>query len=151
MRHLNERTYSKGERFQKEADIHRALWENGFPTVEPLGFAFRPHAWGVEGIYFTRYVEALPWANALDRTGELLPQFARLFDSLSDWGVLAPDLNATNFIIDEEGCLLALDWDRACWREPGKAIHAAHLRRLARSLFKLDAPAEVQAMIQKLA
>ncbi len=151
MRHVNERTYLNSERFHEEADIHRALWENGFPTVEPLGFAFRPFSWGVEGIYFTRHVKALPWASAFGRTVELLPQFVRLLDSLSGWGLLAPDLNATNFIIDEDDSLLALDWDRAIWSEPGKALHEAYLRRLTRSLYRLNAPMEIRAVISKLA
>jgi len=151
VRRVNERTYLNSERFQEEADIHRVLWENGFPTVEPLGFAYRPCSWGVEGIYFTRHIKALPWAGAFDRTSDLLPQLARLLDALSDWGLFAPDLNATNFIIAEEGSLLALDWDRASWSEPGKALREAYLRRLARSLRRLDAPMEIRSMIQQLA
>ncbi len=150
IRHVNERVYLNRNRFQEEADAHRALWENGFPTVEPLGFAFRPYSFGVEGIYFTRHVAALPWAHAFERTRELLPQFARLLDSLSAWGLYAPDLNATNFIIDEAGSLLALDWDRAAWSEPGKPLLEAYLRRLERSLFRLDAPMEIRAMIRNL-
>ena len=149
VRQVNERTYLNSKRFQEEADIHRALWENGFPTVEPLGFAFRPYSWGMEGIYLTRHVKALPWASAFGRTAELLPQFVRLLDSLSEWGLLAPDLNATNFIIDGDGSLLALDWDRAGWSEPGKALREAYLRRLTRSLYRLNAPMEIRAMIQK--
>jgi len=150
IRHANERTYLNSARFQEEADIHRALWENGFPTVEPLGFAFRTHSWGVEGIYLTRHVKGLPWASAFDRTSELLPQLVRLLDTLSDWGLLAPDLNATNFIIAEDGSLLALDWDRASWTESGKALREAYLRRLVRSLIRLNAPMEIRSMIQKL-
>ncbi|MBL0313077.1 MAG: hypothetical protein IPP78_10275 [Holophagaceae bacterium] len=85
-----------------------------------------------------------------ERTRELLPQFARLLDSLSAWGLYAPDLNATNFIIDGAGSLLALDWDRAAWSEPGKPLLEAYLRRLERSLFRLDAPMEIRAMIRNL-
>lgn len=151
VRHANERTYLNIARFRKEADIHRALWENGFPTVEPLGFAFRPHAWGVEGIYFTRHVKGLSWASALDRTSDLLPQLERLLDTLSDWGLLAPDLNATNFIIADDGSLLALDWDRASWSEPGKTLRETYVRRLDRSLTRLNAPMEIRAMVHKLA
>ncbi|MBL0209827.1 MAG: hypothetical protein IPQ13_02770 [Holophagaceae bacterium] len=151
IRQVNERTYFTSGRFQKEADIHRALWENGFPTVEPMGFAFRPHYWGVEGIYFTRHVDASPWARDFGRTGELLPQLAALLGSLSAWGLHAPDLNATNFIIDGAGSLLALDWDRADWSKPGKALREAYLSRLDRSLHRLDAPAEIRESIQKLA
>lgn len=148
---VNERTYLSSGRFQEEADIHRLLWEEGFPTVEPLGFGFRPYAFGVEGIYFTRYVEALPWAKAFDRTTELLPQFKRMLDALCQWGLHAPDLNATNFLIDEEGSLLALDWDRAVWAQPGSALREAYVRRLDRSLFRLSAPLEIRAMIRNLA
>ena len=79
-----------------------------------------------------------------------MPQFASLLDSLSAWGLHAPDLNATNFIIDDEGHLLALDWDRAGWSGPGKALLEAYLNRLDRSLYRLNAPEEVRAMIHQL-
>ncbi len=150
IRHVNERIYLNSDRFQAEGDLHRALWESGFPTVEPLGFAFRPRSWGVEGIYFTRHVKALPWARAFNRTGELLPQLKTLLEALSEWGLHAPDLNATNFIIDESGSLLALDWDRGTWIEPGKDLHELYLRRLDRSLFRLNAPMGIRAMIRNL-
>ena len=149
MLHVNERTYLGSDRFQKEADIHRALWESGFPTVEPLGFAFRPYSWGVEGLYLTRHVKASPWAGAFERTSALLPQLVQLLDALSDWGLFAPDLNATNFLIDEKDTLLALDWDRASWSEPGEALREAYLRRLVRSLTRLNAPRAVRELLQQ--
>lgn len=151
VRHVNERIYLNSHRFQAETDIHRALWESGFPTVEPLGYAFRQRSWGVEGIYFTRYVKALPWALAFNRTGQLLPQLKVLLEALSEWGLHAPDLNATNFIIDESGSMLALDWDRAVWTQPGGRLLERYLQRLDRSLFRLDAPLEIRAMIHNLA
>lgn len=151
VRHLNDRTYAGETRFKSEAEIHRALWEKGVPTVEPLGYAFRPHRWGVEGIYFTAFEEAVPWPLAFHRTAESLPQFRRLLDALSGWGLWAPDLNATNFIINIEGSLLALDWDRAHWARSRPALRHAYLRRLTQSLDRLGAPMEIRALISSLA
>ncbi len=150
VRYVNDRTYPSETRFESESKIHRALWEQGFPTVEPLGYAFRPHRWGVEGIYLTVYTEALPWPLAFHRTAELLPQFKRALGALWGWGLWAPDLNATNFIINTGGTLLALDWDRARWTRPGPELRIAYLRRLVRSLDRQGASMEIRALISSL-
>lgn len=151
VRSLTTRTYPNEERFKEESEVHRALWELGFPTVEPLGYAFRSHALGVEGLFFSAFVEALPWPTVFDRTAVLLPQFKKLLDALADWGLRAPDLNATNFIVDVEGRLLALDWDRARWVRPGPGLRKAHLQRLLRSMDRLQAPLGIRTMIASLA
>ncbi len=151
MHHVNDRTYSSELRFAAEAEAHRALWEQGFPTVEPLGYAFRSHGVGVEGLYLTGYEEAQPWPRVFDRTEKALPQFRMILGALSGWGLWAPDLNATNFILKPEGTLLALDWDRSRWQPPGAALHGAYLRRLMRSLRRLEAPEEIHGLIGSLA
>lgn len=151
VRRLTTRTYPDEGRFRMESEVHRALWQEGFPTVKPLGYASRSHAWGVEGLYFTGFVEAVPWPSIFERTQEFLPQFKALLNALSEWGLKAPDLNATNFIIDAQGRLLALDWDRARWVRPGDGVRKAHLRRIGRSLERLEAPLGIRALIATLA
>ena len=47
--------------------------------------------------------------------------------------------------------VLALDWDRSRWKQPGAALHGAYLRRLLRSLRRLDAPMEIHELIGSLA
>ena len=144
VRHVNARLYPGPGRFRREFLAHQALWDAGAPTVEPLGWAARRRLWGWEGVYLTRHVPALPWPQAWERSDQLAPQLDTLLRALCAWGLLAPDLNATNLLLDAAGNLLALDWDRARWL-PGQALMARYRARLARSLAKLGAPPEVQA------
>ena len=145
VRHLNPDVYGSPARFEREFQVHQALWEAGLPTVEPLGWAHRPRAWGVEGVYLTRFQEGTPWPRAWDRL-EVLPQIRTLLEALCAWGLLAPDLNATNFHVTEGG-LLALDWDGARWA-PGSNLRPHYHERLIRSLRKLGAPGALLAVFQ---
>ncbi len=142
IRHLNERIYSSPARFARELAVHQALWLAGFPTVEPLGYGFRSRGWGVEGVYLTRYEPAAPWPLRWESHAEVVPQVARLLKALVRWGLFAPDLNATNFLVTDEGRVLALDWDRADWRR-GEGLLPRYQERLERSLRKLGAPESV--------
>lgn len=142
VRHVNERIYASPDRFAREFAVHRALWTAGFPTVEPLGYGSRRRAWGVEGVFLTRFAEAKAWPACWERSADVLPQVAVMLKALASWGLLAPDLNATNFLLTPEGRVLALDWDRARWTGGGDLL-ARYRERLARSLRKLRAPRDV--------
>ena len=145
LRHLNERTYRTHLRFAAEHAVHRGLWEAGFPTVEPRGYAWRPTRLGVEGILLTRFAEGTPWPRAWDQTRERMPAIAQAIQALCDWGLWSPDLNATNAIFRGDGGVLLLDWDRAHFEQPGPSLQARYLARLRRSMAKLGAPEDVLA------
>jgi len=149
LRHLNPDRYLGEGRFRREFQVHQALWEAGLPTVEPLGFAHRGQGWGTQGVFLTRFQAGTPWPRAWDRA-DLLPQVRALLEALCAWGLHAPDLNATNFLLPPEGPLLALDWDGARWR-PGRDLMPRYRARLARSLRKLGAPEALVGAFQGLA
>jgi len=134
---VNGGTYASPARFRKELAVHRALWEAGFPTVEPLGLAHRRKGFGVEGLYFTRYKDARPWPSAWSEAR--LPDLGTALQALDAWGLFAPDLNATN-VMWGAGGLVILDWDRAAWRKG--PLLPRYRARLSRSLEKLGAPSE---------
>ena len=144
---LNERTYASPARFHQELAAHRALWEAGFPTVEPLGFAWRRSGLGAEGIFLTRFVEAAPWPS--DWPAPVMADLVKAIQALAAWGLWSPDLNATN-VMWGAGGLALLDWDRAAWR--GGALLPGYRARLDRSLAKLGAPQALRdALAQGLA
>jgi hypothetical protein len=147
MRHLNERTYRTHLRFAAEYAVHRGLWEAGFPTVEPLGYAWRPVRFGVEGVLFTRMAQGDSWPRnwglGLARAEDIRLAVA----TLCDWGLWAPDLNATNLLLPPGGGVLLLDWDRARFEPPDADLWPRYRDRLARSLRKLEAPSEALAVI----
>ncbi len=135
---VNAKTYASPARFRRELAVHRALWEAGFPTVEPLGIAHRGNGLGVEGLFLTRYSEARPWPT--DWNALALPELMKALAALDAWGLFAPDLNATNVLLGAGGILL-LDWDRAAWTKG--PLLPRYRARLARSLAKLGAPSDL--------
>jgi len=147
LRHLNERTYRTHLRFAAEHAVHRGLWEAGFPTVEPLGYAWRPCGLGVEGILITRLAEGECWPRRWDLSAERAGDLHLAIDSLCAWGLWAPDLNATNVLLPNRGGALLLDWDRARFEPAGTALLPRYRARLERSLRKLGAPPEVVGLI----
>jgi len=143
VRHFNKNTYFTAGRFKTEYDVHIMLWNAGFPTVEPVGYAYRRRFWGFEGVFITRMVDAVPWPKVWESADyeNHVTQIAQLIKSLSTWGLWAPDLNATNFIVTPNGQLLALDWDRADWMIKHKRdLFKSYWARLERSMCKLNAP-----------
>jgi len=142
VRFFNKNMYLTAGRFKAEYDVHTALWDAGFPTVEPVGYAYRRHYCGVEGVFITRMADSLPWPKVwgCGNSGNQTAQIAQLIMSLSDWGLWAPDLNATNFIVTPNGQMLILDWDRAGWTK-NRGLLKNYWVRLERSMYKLNAPA----------
>lgn len=147
LRHLNERTYRTHLRFAAEHAIHRGLWEAGFPTVEPLGYAWRPTRFGVEGVLFTRMAEGDSWPHRWDLSAERAEAIQQALACLCEWGLWSPDLNATNVLLPPGGGALFLDWDRAGFTASDVDLMPRYRARLERSLQKLGAPAEAFAVI----
>jgi hypothetical protein len=148
LRHVNERTYRTHLRFAAEHAVHRAVWEAGFPTVEPLGYAWRPIGLGVEGILLTRLTEGDPWPRCWDLSSQRAGNIRLALESLCRWGLWSPDLNATNVLLPPQGGALFLDWDRARFEPPSHDLWPRYRARLLRSLGKLGAPAEALAVIE---
>jgi hypothetical protein len=147
LRLLNERTYRTHLRFAAEHAVHRGLWEAGFPTVEPLGYAWRPCGGGVEGVLFTRWTEGDAWPRNWELGLARMGDIHRALQALCTWGLWSPDLNATNLMLPPEGGVVMLDWDRAGFVPPGVDLWPRYRARLERSLRKLRAPAEALAII----
>lgn len=146
VRFLNRSGYASPRRFEREALIHRALWEAGFPTVRPLGYGFRRQGLLVEGLYLTARCDGVPWPVDWPAGVARLPELARAVVALDSWGLWAPDLNATNVLIGAEGLAL-LDWDRSAFL-PNAVLLPLYRRRMLRSLAKLGATAEVRHAFQ---
>jgi hypothetical protein len=149
MRHFNKGIYASASRFRDEYDVHAALWGAGFPTVEPIGYAYKKRLWGAEGVFITKNADAQPWPRAWGDSDNLghARQIAVLIKALSAWGLWSPDMNATNFLLGHDGLILALDWDRARWVKK-KCLAEKYWMRLRRSMYKLNAPAALIALMQ---
>lgn len=146
LRHLVRRTYPGPGRFQRELAVHRALWGAGFPTVEPLGCAWRRCGIGVEGLYLTRWAAVTPWPRCWE-VPEGVDRLLQAIRALAAWGVWSPDLNATNVMVDEEGRICLLDWDRAAWSCRADLV-LRYQARLLRSLERLKAPEAIRRAVE---
>ena len=146
LRHINERTYRSNLRFAAEYAVHRGLWEAGFPTVEPMGYAWRPVRFGVEGVLITRLTPGEPWPSRWDLSAERAGDIRKALACLCEWGLWSPDLNATNVLLPPEGGALFLDWDRAGFAASAVDLMPRYRARLERSLRKLGAPVEAFAV-----
>jgi hypothetical protein len=140
LRHLNSEIYPSARRFMVEYHTHATLWDAGFPTTEPIGYAYRRYTWGVLGVFITRKADAIPWPKVWENIDlyAQAKQVATLIKSLADWTLWSPDLNATNFLVEANGQFLALDWDKAKWTLEYN-LPARYWKRLERSLRKLGA------------
>jgi len=146
LRRLVHRTYLGPGRFRRELRVHRALWGAGFPTVEPLGCAWRSSGLGVEGLLITRWAAVTPWPRCWDAPG-VLPQLHAAIRALAAWGLWAPDLNATNVLVDAQGQVCLLDWDRAAWGRDTDLM-GRYRGRLLRSLSRLGAGAAIRRSVE---
>lgn len=151
VRHFNGRRYAGPDRFAQELRVHEALWRAGFPTPEPLGYAWRAApGWGVEGVFLTRFVAGQPWPRDWSRSPAVLAAMGPALGALCAWGLWSPDLNATNVHLGEDGRVLFLDWDRAAWGV-GEGLGERYRERLERSLVKLGAPSSVRTGLAETA
>lgn len=149
LRKVNSKLYVSPRRFEAELAVHRALWERGFPTVEPLGCAYRRRTAGFEGLFLTRLVPGSPWPRTWRSETATLAALARGLRALADWGLWAPDLNATNVHLGEDGLLRCLDWDRATFGAAGPVLLDRYAARLQASFQRLGAPAQIPAAFRE--
>ena len=146
VRHVNRSTYAGANRFQAEFEVHAWLYQQGFPTVQPLGYGFRRHGLGYQGLLLSRWLQATPWPATWHHGVSFLEALGTAIKALEAVGCWAPDLNATNVLVTPEGRPILLDWDRASFGRSGDVNGGLVLRyreRLLRSLQKMQAPSDV--------
>jgi 3-deoxy-D-manno-octulosonic acid kinase len=142
-----ERTRSFAE-FRLLASMAR----EGLPVPAPIAARYRRQGPFYTADLITQRVasartlaECLAWgrldAELAQRTGELVARFHRA-------GVWHADLNAHNILVAESQLYL-IDFDRGERRPPAEAWRTANLQRLRRSLVKLGAMAESEAVFEK--
>jgi 3-deoxy-D-manno-octulosonic acid kinase len=142
VRHFNRSRYLytglERTRPWREWQLTRELWLAGLPVPQPLAAAVERHGPFYQGALLTARIEgARPLSKAAAelgtadwrRLGALLAEFAEA-------GLVHPDLNAGNILLDPEEAFWLIDFDRATLGDqPGPK--QAMLKRLLRSLDKL--------------
>jgi hypothetical protein len=145
---FNLHNYLNTKRFRQEFSIHRAIWQSGFPTVEPIGWGYKRKTLSYEGILLSRLTQGTSWPNIWTCNHNFLNQLQTILRALCSWKLYAPDFNATNILVDSKESVIALDWDRAHWSNRAN-IMDYYNNRLMRSMKKLNVQSEVLVKVHK--
>ncbi len=112
------RVFFKTGRARREFRIHRRLYEEGLPVVEPIGWAehalFPPFL--KRYFFFTRFLEGSEPLPAVVRRGALRPchvsQIAEILWRLRGLNIFHADLNLNNWLVLRNKVYL-IDFDKA--------------------------------------
>lgn len=134
----------------RELRLTAELHARGLPVPTPVAACVWRSHMSYQAALITRRLpgtqalaECLAGADAalLERVGASVARFHAA-------GLDHVDLNARNLLVDGEGQVWLIDFDRCRLRRPG-TWQAANLERLARSLAKFDAPASAMEAIRR--
>lgn len=124
-----------------EFEMLALLHQEGLPVPSPLAAMSQRRGLFYRGWLITRRIEgAGPLADYLEERSQdaaLWRQAGRIIRRFHDRGVVHADLNARNILLDGDGAVYLIDFDRSRIREGDQAAFSANLKRLHRSLEKL--------------
>ena len=120
-----------------------ALHEAGLPVPAPIAARYQRDRWRYRADLLTARIEAAATLAQLLEAGHIDPELAAsIGETIARFhvlGVCHADLNAHNILIDGDGKVWLLDFDRGRLRMPALAWQQSNLARLRRSLMKLGA------------
>lgn len=126
----------------REFHLTTRLYAQGLPVPRPVAAGVRRHGLTYEAALLT---ERIPGARALaerllagEGDDDLLHRVGATIRRFHDAGLDHVDLNARNLLVDAQGQVWLIDFDRCRLRRPGR-WRERNLDRLARSLAKLEA------------
>jgi 3-deoxy-D-manno-octulosonic acid kinase len=129
-----------------------AIARLGLPGPSVVAARYCRHGLFYTADLITRFIEDAPTlaeclaAGRLD--GELAEEVGALVARFHRAGIWHADLNAHNVLVTT-GKLYLIDFDRGQLRPPARAWQLANLRRLRRSLLKLGAAAQGEAVFEQ--
>lgn len=147
-------TVSRSRPF-REFHLLVSLYEQGLPVPRPVAALCEFRGLVSTGAILTsRISSAQTLADVLPGRNTGLSHFPGLWENIGkcirrfhDAGVWHADLNARNILLDAEGQVFLIDFDRARYT-PGKAVNGqGNLKRLKRSLVKLWPSNEQNALL----
>lgn len=158
LRHVNRRTYLKtgNTRSRAEFDFLNQVRKMGINAPLPVAFASRTiglavyHAWLV--------TKEIPGAETLadlsrtapERAETILPDVATQINMLVCRNILHVDLHPGNILIDEDGRVYVVDFDKAVfYPKTGARLAGHYLERWHRAVVKHELPLFLHEQIEK--
>jgi 3-deoxy-D-manno-octulosonic acid kinase len=128
------------------------LADRGLPVAEPLAARYRRRGVYYRADLLTRRIDGAATLAECLRDGRIGMDLARetgaLVARFHREGVWHADLNAHNVLVGSEGLYL-IDFDRGELRAPGQGWQQSNLLRLRRSLLKLGAAGNGDAVFER--
>jgi 3-deoxy-D-manno-octulosonic acid kinase len=128
-----------GSRAFREWRLLAELYERGMPVPRPIAARVCRYGLSYTADILTAYLEGTRSVNSMLHAGESLGDqwqaIGRTLRQFHDQGVDHSDLNVGNILVDDEGCVYLIDFDKGRLRESG-SWKQGNLRRLQRSLRK---------------
>ncbi len=115
------------------------LYQRGLPVPRPVAARVVRHGLTYSADIITEVVQAETLASWLVKgrlSNTLLVELGTCLRRFHDAGVYHADLNARNILLDDEGKVTLIDFDRGGLRTPARGWQQANLTRLKRSLEK---------------
>ena len=132
----------------REMQLTAALHERGLPVPRPVSALAERRGFTYRAALITREIAGasplsvrLPQISSSEpRHEDIWAAIGRTIRRFHDAGLLHPDLNASNILIQEGGEVFLIDFDRARLLDHSSGREKSSLNRLHRSLIKLWPP-----------
>ncbi len=119
-----------------EFDLLHFMYDRGLPVPRPIAAAYWRHGFTYRAaILVERILDVQPLANMLDAANQ--ERVAHAIYSMHEAGVWHSDLNAYNILLDKEGKVWLIDFDKCKRLTLSLERRRANLLRLRRSLVKV--------------
>ncbi|MFP3873198.1 MAG: 3-deoxy-D-manno-octulosonic acid kinase [Thiohalophilus sp.] len=123
----------------QEWHLLQTLYQRGLPVPRTVAARVCRTGMTYRADIITEVVEASPLADWLEKKPlppARLMALGQCLRRFHDEGVYHADLNARNILLDREGRITLIDFDRGRLRKPAASWQRANLKRLKRSLAK---------------
>ena len=131
----------------REFKLHKILYDNQFPTVEPIAAVVNNHIFFQHQWLLTVFeTQSTPLHQFLELDMKLEHKLEQLIIQMDHQKLMHPDLNLSNILVSNENKnLLIIDWDKA---ELGtnEPHYTGHIKRLLRSANKLNRPDMIELL-----
>lgn len=150
IRHFNRRTHLRFglPRCRTEYEMLQTLRRTGVQVPEPVAYALYGrifyHAWLITKVIPNVQTLAAVSTDDPGRALKILPEVIRRINRLIDIGILHVDLHPGNVLVDDQGSVFLIDFDKAKTKQCDMdRLRRRYTERWQRAVAKHDLPEEL--------